>query len=139
MRVPSARRARGGAGDTGEYGTYASGSKTRTQQALEEPAAALGPCEVFRELVKLIAGHRSFLSSCLLVCMHHANGVRCSDGGFPLAGQPLTSFPTRGQATVPFWLLPRDGSGTRREIGEVAQRVEANAMAFTDDEPRPES
>jgi hypothetical protein len=123
----------GRAGDTGEYGTYASGSKTRTEQALEEPAAALGPCEVFRELVKLIASHRSFLSSCLLACIHHVNGMRCPHAEFPLV-EPFTSFPTRDQATVRFWLPPSDGGGTRREIGEVDQRVAANAMALTDDE-----
>src|SRR5205807_1287882 len=44
---------------------------TCTEQALEKPAAALGPCEVLGEFVKLKASHRSFLSSCLLVCIHH--------------------------------------------------------------------
>src|SRR5437868_3303685 len=89
-----------GAGDTGEYGAYANGSKTRTEQALEEPAAALGPCEVFGELVKLIASHDSCLSSCLLGCIHHANGVRCSHAEFPLIG-PFTSFLAIGSGRRP--------------------------------------
>jgi hypothetical protein len=131
-----ARGARRRAGDTGEYATYASGSQTRTEQALEEPAAALCSCEVFRELVKLITGHRSFLSSRLLAYIHHASGVRCSHDEFPLV-EPLASFPTWDCATVPFRLLPRDGSGTRREIGEVDQSVEANAMVLQTTRPDP--